>query len=64
MGGTPYGLRGHERDDERSNSRPPLVRAALENLRSVRLMCLGHEPEAEPKVVDLLARADGDMKRL
>jgi hypothetical protein len=40
------------------------VRAALENLRSVRLMCLGHEPEAEPKVVDLLARADGDMKRL
>jgi DNA-binding PadR family transcriptional regulator len=56
--------RRNERDDERSNSVPPLVRAALENLRDVSLARLDHQPEAEPEVVELLARAAGDMKRL
>jgi DNA-binding PadR family transcriptional regulator len=53
-----------ERDDERSNSGPPLVRAALDNLREAALKRLDVEPEAEPKVVELLARAATEMKRL
>src|SRR5580704_5330755 len=54
--------RRDERDDERSDSGPPLVRAALENLRDVALRRLEEEPEAEPKVVELLARAASEMK--
>jgi DNA-binding PadR family transcriptional regulator len=56
--------RRDERDDERTNAGPPLVRAALENLRDVALKRLDDEPEAEPKVVALLARAASDMKRV
>jgi DNA-binding PadR family transcriptional regulator len=56
--------RRNERDDERSKSEPPLVRAALENLREVALARLDAQPDAEPKVVELLARAASDMKRL
>jgi hypothetical protein len=56
--------RRDERDDERANSGPPLVRAALENLREVALRRLDQEPEAEPKVIELLARAASDLKRL
>ena len=56
--------RREERDDERSNSVPPLVRAAFENLRDVMLARLSDQPEAEPKVVELLARAANDMKRV
>ena len=56
--------RREEHDDERSNSGPPLVRAALDNLREVALKRLDEEPEAEPKVVELLARAASEMKRL
>jgi DNA-binding PadR family transcriptional regulator len=56
--------RQEERDDERSNSGPPLVRAALDNLRETALKRLDDEPEAEPKVVELLARAASEMKRL
>ena len=56
--------RREERDDERSNAGPPLLRAALENLRDVALKRLEEEPDSEPKVVELLARAAGDLKRL
>ena len=56
--------RREERDDERSNSGPPLVRAALDNLREAALKRLHDEPEAEPKVVELLARAANEMKRV
>jgi DNA-binding PadR family transcriptional regulator len=56
--------RREERDDERSNAGPPLLRAALENLRDVALKRLDEEPEAEPRVVELLARAASDMKRV
>jgi DNA-binding PadR family transcriptional regulator len=56
--------RRDEQDDKRSNAGPPLVRAALENLRDATLKRLDLEPEAEPKVVELLARAASDMKRL
>ncbi|HWF94766.1 MAG TPA: PadR family transcriptional regulator [Xanthobacteraceae bacterium] len=56
--------RRERRDDERSNSAPPLLRAALENLRDAALKRLADEPESEPRVVELLARAAGDLKRL
>jgi DNA-binding PadR family transcriptional regulator len=56
--------RREERDDERSNAGPPLLRAALENLRDVALNRLDEEPDAEPRVVELLARAASDMKRV
>src|ERR1700724_3077887 len=56
--------RREERDDERSNSGPPLVRAALDNLREAALRRLDAEPDAESKVVELLARAATEMKRL
>jgi DNA-binding PadR family transcriptional regulator len=55
--------RRDERDDARSNSGPPLLRAALDNLREAALKRLDDEPEAEPKVVELLARAARDLKR-
>jgi DNA-binding PadR family transcriptional regulator len=55
--------RREERDDERSHAGPPLVRAALENLRDAALRRIDQDPEAEPKVVELLARAASDMKR-
>jgi DNA-binding PadR family transcriptional regulator len=56
--------RREQRDDERSDSWPPLLRAALENLRDVALKRLEDEPDAEPKVVELLARAASDLKRV
>ena len=56
--------RRDEREQERSNSGPALVRAALENLQDVALRRLEEEPEAEPRVVELLARAASDLKRL
>jgi DNA-binding PadR family transcriptional regulator len=56
--------RREQRDDERSDSGPPLLRAALENLRDVALKRLEDEPDAEPKVVELLARAASDLKRV
>ena len=56
--------RRDQHDNERSNSGPPLVRAALDNLRDVALRRLNEDPDAEPKVVELLARAAGDIKRV
>ncbi|HEY6255926.1 MAG TPA: PadR family transcriptional regulator [Xanthobacteraceae bacterium] len=56
--------RRHARDDERANASPPLVRAALENLAEAALKRLAEEPDAEPKVVELLARAAAEMKRV
>jgi DNA-binding PadR family transcriptional regulator len=41
----------------------PLVRAALDNLREVALKRLRDDAEAEAKVVELLARAAGELKR-
>src|SRR5258708_1789643 len=49
--------RRDERDDERANSGPPLVRAALESLRELALKRLDEEHEAGARGVELLARA-------
>lgn len=56
--------RQEERDDERHGpSVPPLVRAALVNLREVAAKQLEGDPDLEPKVVDVLARAAAELKR-
>jgi DNA-binding PadR family transcriptional regulator len=53
---------GDERDDERGRM-PQLVRAALMNLRDVAVKRLEGDPDAEAKVVEILARAAGELKR-
>ena len=56
--------RQEEREDERyAPAVSPLVRAALVNLREVAAKQLDADPDAEPKVVDILARAAAELKR-
>ena len=42
---------------------PPLVKAALDNLREVAIKQLEGDAEAEAKIVEILARAAGDLRR-
>jgi len=42
---------------------PPLVRAALENLREVAAKRLDDDAEAEAKVVEVLARTAAELKK-
>jgi DNA-binding PadR family transcriptional regulator len=51
---------GRGRDDD---SVPPLVRAALDNLRAVAEQVIEGDADAETKVVELLARAAQEMKK-
>lgn len=50
------------RDDDRRRM-PQLVRAAIENLRDVAVARLEGDTDAEAKVVEILARAAGEMRR-
>ncbi len=54
---------GEEDDDDDRRRMPPLVRAALENLREVAAKRLDDDAEAEAKVVEVLARAAAELKR-
>jgi DNA-binding PadR family transcriptional regulator len=59
-------VRNRERDEGRDDERrrmPQLVRAALENLRDVAVTRLEGDPDAEAKVVEILARAAGELRR-
>jgi DNA-binding PadR family transcriptional regulator len=57
--------RGEEDDDSRRDFRTPrLVRAALENLRDVAAERLQGDAEAEAKVVEVLARAATELRKL
>jgi DNA-binding PadR family transcriptional regulator len=47
----------------RGGSLPPLVRAALDNLAAVAAERLERDAEAEPKIVDVLARAAAELRR-
>jgi DNA-binding PadR family transcriptional regulator len=49
--------------DEAERSLPQLVRAALDNLRDVAGQRLDSDAEAEAKVVEILARAAGELKK-
>ena len=56
--------RSAEDDDSRSGANvPPLVKAALDNLREVAIKQLEGDAEAEAKIVEILARAAADMRR-
>ena len=50
-------------DGRRFANLPPLVRAALENLRVVAAERLDRDSDAEPKIVDVLARAGAELRR-
>ena len=52
-----------ERESEQSGL-PQLVRAAIENLREVAAKRLEDDAEAEAKVVEVLARAAGELRRI
>jgi DNA-binding PadR family transcriptional regulator len=54
--------RDEEEDDERRGL-PPLLRAALENLREIAGERLGSDADAEAKLVEILARAAQEMKK-
>jgi len=55
------GHRGHD-DDDRSDV-PPLVRAALHNLREVAATQLEASEDAEARIVEVLARAAQELKK-
>jgi hypothetical protein len=44
-------------------SMPPLVRAALENLRDIAGQKLGADADAETRIVEVLARAAQEIKK-
>ena len=50
-------------DDDDRRGMPPLVRAAIENLREVAAKRLEDDDEAEAKVVEVLARAAAELKK-
>ena len=50
-------------DGRREPNLPPLVKAALDNLREVAIKQLEGDTEAEAKIVEILARAAGDLRR-
>ena len=54
---------GDEADDEREGGLPMLVKAALENLREVAAKRLADDGDAEPKIVEALARAAADLRK-
>ena len=52
----------HGREDDR-DSVPPLVRAALDNLREVAAKQIEADEDAETKIVEVLARAAAELKQ-
>jgi DNA-binding PadR family transcriptional regulator len=55
--------RDEDDEDERRGGLPPLVRAALENLREIAGERLGNDADTETKLVEILARAAQEMKK-
>jgi DNA-binding PadR family transcriptional regulator len=53
----------YRRDDDDRRRLPPLVRAAIDNLRDVAAKRLDEDPEAETKLVELCARLASEMKK-
>jgi DNA-binding PadR family transcriptional regulator len=54
--------RRHDDDDDRA-AVPPLVRAALDNLREVAATQIEADADAETRIVEVLARAAQEMKK-
>ena len=56
-------FRSEGEDDERRGPRSKLVRAAMENLRDVVIERLRNDPDAEMKLVEVLARAAQELRK-
>ena len=56
-------MRRRRDSDDQRGALPRLVRAALDNLREVAEKRLSDDPEAEAKIVEMLARAAAELKR-
>ena len=54
---------GRHRDDDDRSSVPPLVRAALDNLREVAAKQIEANEDAETRIVEVLARAAQEMRK-
>jgi DNA-binding PadR family transcriptional regulator len=54
---------GGDDDDRRGPRVSPLLRAAIDNLREVAAQRLADDPEAEAKLVEVLARAASELRR-
>jgi len=54
---------GHDDEEDDRRSLPPLVRAALENLREVAGERLAADADADAKLVEILARAAQEMRK-
>lgn len=57
-----FGFGADEREDAQGTS--PLIRAALENLREVSAKRLEEDREAEAKIVEILARAAAEVRKV
>jgi DNA-binding PadR family transcriptional regulator len=55
--------RSTRRDREEQRGLPPLVEAAIDNLRQAAKKCLEGDEDAEPRLVEILARAATDLRR-
>jgi len=55
--------RGRDRDDDERSSVPPLVRAALDNLREVAAKQIDANEDAETRIVEVLARAAQELRK-
>jgi DNA-binding PadR family transcriptional regulator len=54
----------HEAEPDRGPAVSRLVAAAVDNLREVAAERLAADPEAEPRLVDVLARAAAELRRI
>ena len=55
--------RGRDRDDDERDGVPPLVQAAIDNLREVAATKLEADEDAETKIVEILSRAAQELKK-
>ena len=55
--------RQHEERHDEQNGVPPLVQAAIENLRAVAAKRLESGEDAEARIVEILARAAQDIRK-
>ena len=55
--------RAEGEDDERRGPRSKLIRAAMENLRDIVIEKLKDDPDAEAKLVEVLARAAQELRK-
>jgi DNA-binding PadR family transcriptional regulator len=55
--------RGRHRDDDARDGVPPLVGAALDNLREVAARQIEADADAETRIVEVLARAAQELKK-